>query len=87
MRAICHAGCPAEALATYHESDLLLGAEPSQELRWLHADVLAGHGDPGARRETTCCRPAWSACTTCLPQTLVVLTGATNAGQDMCPLL
>ncbi|WP_165401504.1 AfsR/SARP family transcriptional regulator [Herbihabitans rhizosphaerae] len=46
MRALCHEGRHAEALATYHEADHLLGEElgavPGQELRRLHADALAG---------------------------------------------
>jgi len=46
MRALCRAGRPAEALAVYHEVDRLLGAElgvvPGEELRRLHAEVMAG---------------------------------------------
>jgi pentatricopeptide repeat protein len=46
MRALCRAGRPAEALATYHEADHVLseelGAEPGQELRRLHAETLTG---------------------------------------------
>lgn len=46
MRALCREGRYAEALATYHEADRLLGeelgTEPGAELRRLHADALAG---------------------------------------------
>jgi DNA-binding SARP family transcriptional activator len=46
MRALCHEGRYAEALATYHEADRVLGEElgtdPGDELRRLHADALAG---------------------------------------------
>jgi DNA-binding SARP family transcriptional activator len=46
MRALSHAGRHAEALAAYDEVNRLLGdelgAEPGQELRRLHAEVLAG---------------------------------------------
>jgi pentatricopeptide repeat protein len=46
MRALCREGRYAEALATYHEADRLLGeelgAEPGEELRRLHVDALAG---------------------------------------------
>jgi pentatricopeptide repeat protein len=45
MRALCHEGRYAEALATYHEADRVLGEElgtgPGDELRRLHADALA----------------------------------------------
>lgn len=53
MRALCRDGRFAEALATYHEADRLLGAElgaePGQELRRLHADALAGIVPTAAR--------------------------------------
>ena len=46
MRALCREGRYAEALATYHEADRLLGeelgTEPGEELRRLHVDALAG---------------------------------------------
>lgn len=46
MRALCREARYAEALAVYHEADRLLGEElgavPGDELRGLHADVLAG---------------------------------------------
>jgi pentatricopeptide repeat protein len=46
MRALCREGRHAEALATYHEADRVLGdelgTEPGAELRRLHADALAG---------------------------------------------
>jgi pentatricopeptide repeat protein len=46
MRALCRESRHAEALATYHEADQVLGeelgTEPGGELRQLHADALAG---------------------------------------------
>lgn len=46
MRSLCHGGRSAEALAVYHEAARLLGEElgvkPGQELRRLHAEILAG---------------------------------------------
>jgi pentatricopeptide repeat protein len=50
MRALCRTGRYAEALAAYHEADRLLGdelgADPGQELRRLHAEVLTGAALP-----------------------------------------
>lgn len=59
MRALCRAGRFAEALVAYHEADRLLGeelgAEPSEELRQLHAEALAGVR-PAATRPTSSSR-------------------------------
>jgi pentatricopeptide repeat protein len=77
MRSLCRDGRFAEALATYHEADRLfgeeLGAEPSQELRQLHADALAGVRPPAERPRS---RPGVERLHQLLTEALAIVAGA-----------
>jgi pentatricopeptide repeat protein len=80
MRALCRDGRFAEALATYHEADRLLGeelgAEPSQELRQLHADALAGRRPSAARpAEPPRTRPGLERLRQLLTEALTIVAG------------
>ena len=78
IRALCRAGRSAEALATYHEADRLLGAElgvePGHELRRLHAEILAGAPVP-LRADLVRLHDL-------LAEALLVLTAVTTVGPD-----